>query len=749
MNLTSKFNKICSVISIAVALFVTMPSISFAQTASQWDLLNLFEHEKLVRPDIIKPYQIVGVQQAWQKIKDANPSLNNVTIGIIDTGVDSGHQEFTNPNVRFGNTPPDALVDTPVTGDLAGHGTHVVGVVGANNISAISGYVFPQMNGILSGVLSPNLYSLEVRRYQSFIKAERIPIVLGLEFKNVTTIGKLSAVLEGMNTGVTNLSIGLLKCSTFLGLDLPSVFGCVKDKYFPDVTNFFKEGFESQLNTLFVISAGNENTDSINSTPANVKLNNILIVGATGLNDERADFPFPKIGKSNFGSGVDISAPGIGLYAPAMRGKGNFPQANGDYVSDFSGTSASAPMVTGVAGLLKAIKPELTPAEIKDILVRNADPIQTDKPIGGRLNALKAVCDPLVLNCAPTPPPQPSNTWQPVNPMTTERAEHTSTLLNDGRVLITGSFKGNGQTFIVLNSAEIFNPATGNFTSIGNMTTPRTFHTATLLQNGKVLIIGGVGADGSTALKTAEIFDPNTNTFNPAGSLNTKRFFHTADILPDGKVLIAGGHTGGTSLKSTEIFDVSTNAFSLGSDMNIERWHHASAELNDGRIALINGLTTAAVGSLEIFDPIANNFTLITSSLPQLGLGAVTLLNGKIFISGSTQPNQTSGISAEIFDSSDSTFTEVGPMLFPLVNSGARQAAVLLSDERVLMVGNNLKAQVFDPQTSLFKFTGNLVLPRSTRHRLTILPDGRVLLTGGQTSLFQTTTTNKAEIFNP
>jgi hypothetical protein len=77
------------------------------------------------------------------------------------------------------------------------------------------------------------------------------------------------------------------------------------------------------------------------------------------------------------------------------------PAVDGAYQIN-SGTSLSAPFVTGVAGLLKAIKPTLTPAEIKQILIRTADPIQTDQPIGGRLNAYRAVCDPDVLNCAPS-----------------------------------------------------------------------------------------------------------------------------------------------------------------------------------------------------------------------------------------------------------------------------------------------------------------------------------------------------------
>ena len=72
-------------------------------------------------------------------------------------------------------------------------------------------------------------------------------------------------------------------------------------------------------------------------------MKNTFIIGGTDLNDKRADFNIiDKIGKSNFGTMVDISAPAIGVYAPAIRGKGNFPQVGGDYESNFSGTSASA-----------------------------------------------------------------------------------------------------------------------------------------------------------------------------------------------------------------------------------------------------------------------------------------------------------------------------------------------------------------------------------------------------------------------
>ena len=727
-----------------ISFIISIPII-FAQTTNQLDLLNLFEHEKIAHPDIIKPYQIISVQQSWQKIKDVNPLLKNVNVGVIDTGVDSGHQEFNNPKVDFGNSPADALNDDPAIRP-SGHGTQVAGIIGANNVLGSGGTLSPaspQMNGILSGALPTNLYGLEMRRFESFIKTDRNKI----GFEKVTTIGKLNQVLGGMKTDITNLSIGLLKCSTFLGLNLPPLFGgCVKDENFNDVTNFFKEGFNSQPDTLFVISAGNEDADSTNSTPANIMLNNTIIIGATGLKNERADFKtIGKIGESNFGSGVDISAPGIGIYAPAVRGKGNFPQEGGDYEFGFSGTSAAAPMVTGVAGLIKAIKPALTPAQIKQILISNADPIQTDKPIGGRLNALKAVCDPLVLNCAPTPPPQPSNTWQPVGPMTTERADHTATLLNDGRVLIAGGFKGNGPTFTVLNSAEIFNPATNSFTSVSNMTTPRTFHTATLLLDGRVLIAGGNSDVAGTNLNSAEIFNPIANTFSSVGNLNSKRFYHTANLLSDGRVLIAGGFDS-LNLKSTEIFDPNTSIFTPGHDMNMPRAHHASTRLNDGRILLVNGLIIGSIMSVDIYNPVSNIFTSATSSAEQLGLSVSTLQSGKALIFGGKLFSQPNGQAAEIFNPADNSFTEVGPML---IFGIARDSLVLLSSGQVLFVGASIKAQIFNPQTNEFKLTGDLNIPRFTRHRLVSLQDGQALVTGGQLSETQFITTNGAEVFRP
>src|SRR5206468_11228460 len=99
--------------------------------------------------------------------------------------------------------------------------------------------------------------------------------------------------------------------------------------------------------------------------------------------------------------------------------------------------------------------------------------------------------------------------------------------------------------------ARRFDAATETFTALDPMSTPRGRHTATLLRDGRVVVIGG--ADGVGPLASLEVYDPTTRTFSLAPSaLEVARQDHTATLLPDGRVLVAGGSNASGALESAE-----------------------------------------------------------------------------------------------------------------------------------------------------------------------------------------------------
>jgi len=136
--------------------------------------------------------------------------------------------------------------------------------------------------------------------------------------------------------------------------------------------------------------------------------------------------------------------------------------------------------------------------------------------------------------------------------MLTPRSKHTATLLSDGKVLIVGGAQNSDNP---VSSAEIFDPSTGTFHATGSMANPRADHTATLLSNNKVLVTGGRRTlDAATALNTTEIYNPASGLFTNTGSMKSARTAQTATRLNDGKVLITGGYNGTDTVNTAEIY---------------------------------------------------------------------------------------------------------------------------------------------------------------------------------------------------
>jgi len=242
-----------------------------------------------------------------------------------------------------------------------------------------------------------------------------------------------------------------------------------------------------------------------------------------------------------------------------------------------------------------------------------------------------------------------ARTWSNINPLATRREYHTATLLRTGKVLVVGGYGAAGSGGFgaagpqALNSAELYDPSTGNWTATGSLTTARWFHTATLLSNGKVLVAGGTDSTGRLST-TAELYDPSTGAWTATGSLATGgRNAHTATLLPNGLVLVCGGYTG-IITPTTELYDPSTGVWAGARSLAAAREFHTATLLPNGLVMISGGLgaTAASLNSVEIYDP-ANAFMVYggswTSNPGSLTTSrmfhAATLMNnGEVLITG-------------------------------------------------------------------------------------------------------------------
>jgi len=234
--------------------------------------------------------------------------------------------------------------------------------------------------------------------------------------------------------------------------------------------------------------------------------------------------------------------------------------------------------------------------------------------------------------------------WTRTGNMIVPRCFHTATLLGDGRVLVTGGLSaGDGQDNFVEKTVEIYDPSTGTWTLIDKMSNARYGHTATLLPDGTILVVGGAGPRGDLVYTVrAEIFDPYSGLWKNAASLTTPRGFHTAVLLNTADLLVAGGLTlpanSPNRTATTELFQSgSSNWISTGS-MAVPRsaGAYGGALLSDGRFFIAGGRTDTA----EQYSPSTGTWELLSNMAVSRSFHTVTLLtNGTILVSGGENAN--------------------------------------------------------------------------------------------------------------
>jgi hypothetical protein len=339
----------------------------------------------------------------------------------------------------------------------------------------------------------------------------------------------------------------------------------------------------------------------------------------------------------------------------------------------------------------------------------------------------------------------------PAGALAQGRIRHTASLLPGGCVLVVGGIDPRPLDFSSFTSAELWDPACRCFRLAGNLVQGRHDHTATALADGRVVVTGGrmvlgPSASGGEILATVETWDPASRTFSSAGAMSEARSSHTATLLESGDVLIIGG-------SGAELWDPATGAFSGAGTLIDPRLAHTATLLPDGRVLVIGGITPDGVGhrshapTAELWDPRTLTFGPAGVALNARKQHTATVLrDGRVLVVGGIGGDAMPVWEAEVWDPGSRSFAVVGMS----VNELNGHTAAMLADGRVLMVGfigaeGETGTQVFDPRTGAFSRAGSPIDPRSF-HTATQLSDGRILLVGG---FGGAETLTRAELLDP
>lgn len=313
--------------------------------------------------------------------------------------------------------------------------------------------------------------------------------------------------------------------------------------------------------------------------------------------------------------------------------------------------------------------------------------------------------------------------------MATVRTFHSATLLANGSVLVTGGY----DDFGILSSAERYDPADTSWSSAGAMQAARGNHTATPLPNGKVLVTGGYSDNGITS--SAELYDPASNSWSPAAPMSVARTDHTATLLQNGVVLVAGGYgADGSILASAERYDPSSDSWTSAGSMTGARGSFTVLLLGDGSVLAAGGYGNDDVlASAERYDPAGNVWIAAGVMTAARYYHSATLLpGGNVLLNGGYDYNSGSLASAEQYNPATNSWKSTGS----LANPRYLHTATLLPNGMVLVAGGEGSngtldnMEMFDPASETWSPAGTLATPRSY-HSATLLSNDSVLLAGG------------------
>src|SRR5579859_900105 len=332
--------------------------------------------------------------------------------------------------------------------------------------------------------------------------------------------------------------------------------------------------------------------------------------------------------------------------------------------------------------------------------------------------------------------------WNQTGSMRSARASQTATLLPNGYVLAAGGTNNN----VALTSSELYNPGSGTWSFTGSLNVGRVSAKAVLLANGNVLIMGGCINDClSSTTASAEIYNPASGTWTSTGSMARGRGEFVASLLPSGKVLVAGGCTaysvnGCTAVTTAaELYNPATGKWSSTGAMRAARMSMTATLLPNGKVLVAGGQTAAsdALGSSELYNPATGSFSLTGKLItPRSGHTATLLASGLVLMAGGENVNGVSIAKAELYNPASGIFGATGHM----PSTRQEHTATLLPNSYVLVSGGNrvtlsgttvlASCAIYNPGSGTWT-TANSLTNARVDHTSTLLANGHVLDAGG------------------